>query len=338
MSILLSIVSGLVFVCLVFAAALHPATPRMSHSELRRRAKQAQAQALELRRFEAHAQLKTLLTTVRAVLLVLFVCALLGAFGWGWGILFALIGAVGYPAVARLRIVLDWSRVLYQKIEAPLLQLSEKYARVMLAIREPSTATQSHPRRIYSREDLAELIQNSKEVISPEERALLGSAFAFFNKTVSEVMTPRSVINFIKQTEFIGPLVLDELHALGHSRLPVINEDLDHVVGVLHIRDLLSLDVRKSMTAEKLMEKKVYYIHEGDTLEHALAAFLKTRHHLFIVINENRETVGLITLEDTIEALIGRAIVDEDDIHADLRAVAAQEGASNNAAPGHVDL
>ena len=86
------------------------------------------------------------------------------------------------------------------------------------------------------------------------------------------------------------------------------------------------------------MEKKVYYIREDDTLEHALSAFIRTRHHLFIVINKNRETVGLLTLEDVMESLIGRRIVDEDDIHADLRAVAEREGKHNNAADGHVDL
>ena len=340
MSILLAIVSGLLFICLILATAMHPLAPRLSHSELRRRAKRSGADGdeLEMRRFEAQPTLVTLLRTIRAVLLVFLVCALIGAFGWGLGILFAVLGAVFYPVIARIKTVNRWAVALYAKVELTLLRLSEKYARIMLAVREPSTVLQTQPRRIFSREDLAELIQNSKEVINSEERALLSSAFAFFGKTVADVMTPRTVINFIKNSEFIGPLVLDELHALGHSRLPVIDEDLDHVVGVLHIRDLLSLDVRKSMTAEKLMEKKVYYIHENDTLEHALAAFLKTRHHLFIVINENRETVGLVTLEDTIEALIGRTIVDEDDIHADLRAVAAQEGKSNNAAPGYVDL
>lgn len=340
MSIVLAFVSALIFICLVLAAAMHPLAPRLSHSELRRRAKHSGAKndELEMRRYEAQPMLTTFLRTLRAVLLVLLVCALIGAFGWGFGILLALVSAVMYPVIGRLKTVHTWAVRLYAKIESWLLRVSEKYSRVMLAVREPATSLQSQPRRIFSREDLAELIQNSKEVISAQERALLSSAFAFFGKTVSDVMTPRTVINFIKQSEFIGPLVLDELHALGNSRLPVIDEDLDHVVGVLHIRDLLSLDVRKSMTAERLMEKKVYYIREDDTLEHALAAFLKTRHHLFIVINENRETVGLITLEDTIEALIGRTILDEDDIHADLRAVAAQEGKSNNAAPGHVDL
>jgi putative hemolysin len=106
----------------------------------------------------------------------------------------------------------------------------------------------------------------------------------------------------------------------------------------VHLRDLLSLDVRESKTAEQLMEKKVYYIRHDDSLQHALAAFIKTRHHLFVVINESRETVGLLSLEDVLECLIGQKIIDEDDVHSDLRAVAARAGALNNRGEGHVDL
>lgn len=338
MNVFLALLSGLLCVFLVLITAIHPQKPQYSLSEVRRRGRHSKEDAFELRRQEARPGITILLRTVRTVLLVLFVGSAVGAFGWGWGIALSLVVAVAYPVIARIRAIRGYAQTLYRSIELPLIDFIMKFERAVYAFREPSTVLHATPRRIFSQEDLAELIQNSKDVISADERQLLSSAMTFFAKEVSEVMTPKSVINFIKKSEFLGPLVLDELHALGHSRLPVINKDLDHIVGVLHIRDLLSLDVRESTTAEQAMEKKVFYIHENDTLEHALAAFLKTRHHLFIVINENRETVGLLTLEDVMEALIGRKIMDEDDIHEDLRAVAAHEGKTNNAAPGHVDL
>src|SRR5690606_10649404 len=132
-------------------------------------------------------------------------------------------------------------------------------------------------RQLGSREELQELIGQSKEALTQDERLLLVSALDFRDKKVASVMTPRNVIDFIKKSEFLGPLVLDELHALGHSRLPVIDEDLDHIIGILYLHDMLSLDIRKSTTAEKAMEAKVFYIHENDTLRKALAAFLKHR-------------------------------------------------------------
>jgi len=338
MGIFLAIVALLFFIGLVLVAAMHPVRPHYSLSELKRRSKQSDAFVLELDRYELHAALITFLRAVRALLLVGIVCLLIGAFGWFIGILLSLIVAVLYPAAARIGGVRRSGQTLYVKWEPWLLDFADRFERVFHILREPATSVHEAPRKIDSREELSELVERSHDVIGENERLLLTSALAFPDKKVSEVMTPRSVIDFIKHSEFLGPLVLDELHALGHSRLPVIADDLDHVVGVLHLRDLLSLDVRRSTTAEKAMEKKVFYIREDDTLEHALAAFIKNRHHLFIVINKARETVGLVTLEDVLETLIGRAIVDEDDIHANLRAVAEREGHSNNHGPGHVDL
>lgn len=78
------------------------------------------------------------------------------------------------------------------------------------------------------------------------------------------------------------------------------------------------------------MDKKVFYIHQDQSLQQALAAFLRTRHHLFVVINEYRETVGLLSLEDVIEALLGRKINDEFDVYDDLRKVAEVNPQKNN--------
>jgi CBS domain containing-hemolysin-like protein len=338
MGIFLAVLAIIVCVCLVVVAAMHPLRPQYSLAELTRRAKKSESYTLELDRYELHASLVTLLRSMRALLLVLLVVLLIGAFGWLLGVVLALIVAVIYPAIARLKSITKVGRSLYEKIEPKLLDIAAKFERLFHILREPGVRIHETPSRLHSRDDLAELIERSKDVVGEHERTLLVAALAFPEKTVQSIMTPRSVIDFIKKGEFLGPLVLDELHALGHSRLPVIAEDLDHVVGILHLRDMLSLDVRTSATAEKVMEKKVYYIREDDALEHALAAFIRTRHHLFIVINKNRETVGLLTLEDVMEALIGRKIVDEDDVHADLRAVAEREGRANNRADGHVDL
>lgn len=337
MSIFLVVLAVVFFVCLVLAAAMQPVRPILSLAELKRRSKTSDAYVLELDRYELHAALATLLRTIRAVLLVITASLLIGALGW-FGTIISLIIAIFYPTFGRIGGVRRSGADIYKRVEPRLLDFSARFERVLNAFREPTTALHEAPRKFESKEDLADLIEHSKEIIGDNERALIAAALAFPDKKVSEIMTPKSVIDFIKHSEFLGPLVLDELHALGHSRLPVIAEDLDHIVGVLHLRDLLSLDVKRSATAEKAMEPKVFYIREDDTLEHALAAFIKNRHHLFIVINKNRETVGLLTLEDVMEVMIGRKIVDEDDIHADLRVVAEREGQSNNKAPGHVDL
>ena len=79
------------------------------------------------------------------------------------------------------------------------------------------------------------------------------------------------------------------------------------------------------MTAEKAMDSGINYIRQDQTLNQALAAFLKTHKHLFIVVNESRETVGLLTLNDVIQELIGHPIIDEFDTHDNLHAVAKRK-------------
>lgn len=177
------------------------------------------------------------------------------------------------------------------------------------------------------------MIEESGVVISADEKKLLVNGLGFASKTVEQIMTPRGVVETIAKDELIGPLTLDELHRTGHSRFPVIDGDIDHVVGVLHIKELLTSFDKKSQTAEKAMERKVFYINQDQTLDHALAAFIKTRHHLFVVVNGYRETAGIVSLEDVIEALLGREIVDEFDIHDDLRVVAARNARTNNNPP-----
>lgn len=69
-------------------------------------------------------------------------------------------------------------------------------------------------------------------------------------------MTPRNVLETIGKDEVIGPLMLDELHRTGHSRFPVIDGDIDHVIGVLHIKELLTLREKPPKRLVRLWRKR----------------------------------------------------------------------------------
>jgi Mg2+/Co2+ transporter CorB len=192
--------------------------------------------------------------------------------------------------------------------------------------------------QIGSRDELKSLIERAQtNVLSRDEQATLVSLLQFGSKKVADIMTPRSMIDSVDVKETVGPLLLDKLHRSGHSRFPVTDGDDDHIVGMLYLQELVGQKVVPE-TVKKAMKKDVFYIGEGRDLEHALHAFLRSHHHLFIVVNEYRETVGIVSLEDVIETMIGRNIVDEFDEFADLRAVAATNPKSNNAPKGKQDL
>lgn len=336
---LLAILTFVVFVLLVVVAGMQPIPSIISTVELERRSKRANHAAKEqLRREQLLPNIVTLQRIVVTLLLVVIVLLLVVTFGWLIGVIVAVIVALEYGAIASFGPLMRQSQKLYEVIEPALLRFVEKFNVIFTFLRYVPQRDPNHYHRFDSREELQELVDQAGDILSEDERKVIVHSLKFRDQRVDSVMTPRSMIETIKKTEFLGPLVLSELHDMGHSRLPVIGSDLDHVVGVLHLKDLLSLDIKRSVTAEKAMEAKVYYIREDQTLEHALAAFLKTHHHLFIVINENRETVGIVTLEDVIEALLGRKIIDEDDNHEDLRSIAANKAADNNLPENHTDV
>lgn len=191
-------------------------------------------------------------------------------------------------------------------------------------------AEQSVEPSLSSREELLHLVDGSGSMLTSDERRMIHGALGFTEKRIKDHMTPRSVMEVIGVNEMLGPLVLDDLHKTGHSHFPVLDGDIDHIVGMLHLHNLLTLTKKETATVKDVMEPKVLFIHEDQSLSDALSACIKHRRHLLVVINEFRETVGVITIEDAVEQLIGRTIVDENDNHDDLRRVAARNPRGNN--------
>lgn len=177
---------------------------------------------------------------------------------------------------------------------------------------------------LYEKEDLIQLIKNQKQQkdnrIPDGELAIAANALSFGDRTIGEIMTPQRMAKAVAATESVGPVLMDELHDSGHSRFPVYQDKQDNVVGILYLRDLLTAD--SGGRVRDLMDKKVYYVHEEQPLGHALTAFLKTKHHLFIVVNTFEEVSGIVTIEDILEQILGKPIVDEFDKYDDLREVA----------------
>lgn len=179
-------------------------------------------------------------------------------------------------------------------------------------------------KRISSKEELlylAEDIAKGSVLTAQERRAIVG-ALTYGDKKIREVLIPNSVVVSIKASEELSPVVIGELHDCGHSRFPVYNENGKEVAGTLFMKDAVS--VKNNKKVSEVMHQEVYYLNEEQTLQDALKAFLKTKHHLFMVVNSYEDIVGIITIEDVLEQIIGERIVDEFDQHDDLKVVASR--------------
>lgn len=329
----MAVLCAVVLALLLLVTAVNPGRTTLSKFELERRKAAGDGAAHEaLERESLLSDILSLQRIISALLLVTLVALLVATFGWLIGLIISVVIALQYGSLAKLSFVRNSARKLYEKYELPLLTFVRKYQNSIVRwVRNvlPSEPTDVH---LNSREELEYVLKTSGALLSENELKLISHGMAFGAREVSEIMTPRGVVDNISKNELLGPLVLDDLHKTGHSRFPVIDGDIDHIVGMLYIHELFTLDTTKSktVTVEKAMEPRVFYIREDQTLEHALAAFLRTHHHLFVVINEFRETVGVVSLEDVLEALLGRKIIDEFDAHDDLRIVASRNPRENN--------
>lgn len=179
--------------------------------------------------------------------------------------------------------------------------------------------------KLYSKEELLNMFDGQKLAsgsdIAPGEIKMIKSVLEFGDKKIREVMTPRRMVQIVTKDDEVGPVLMDELHKSGYSRFPVVSEQKHYnFVGTLYLRDLVGESGSKKV--KDLMSSDVRYVHEEESLDHALRAFLKTHNHLFVVVNSFEEFVGVISIEDVLETAIGSEIVDEFDAHDDLRAVA----------------
>lgn len=179
---------------------------------------------------------------------------------------------------------------------------------------------------LFTKDDLIDLFEQQREQldnrISNDELLIARNALIFGEQQVSSVMTPRRVMKTVSSKDSISPVVMEELHKSGHSRFPVYGDSDDNFVGILFMKDMIKS--KKGGLVKDLMNPNVYYVHDENNLSDVLQAFIKTHNHLFLVVNSFEEIVGLITMEDVIEQILGKPILDEFDEYDSLRSVAAK--------------
>jgi len=189
---------------------------------------------------------------------------------------------------------------------------------------------------MYDKADLVDLMQWQKD--QPDSRIPLielnmaQSVLDFGDRLVSDILIPRREILTISVDDNISPVFIDELHKSGLSFFPVYESKKDNIVGTLYIGDLIDLDQAKNnQRVKNIMKPTVYYVHEDFNLLRVFRVFLKTHHHLFIVVNKFEEFVGVVSIENILSEILGEPITDEFDNYEDLRAVASTKAKGEHA-------
>ncbi len=161
---------------------------------------------------------------------------------------------------------------------------------------------------------MVEVVKEDGE-IKEEEKEFITNIFEFDDTSCSEIMTPRADMFVIEISE---PLDIKNILQTGFSRIPVIEDTIDNVVGIVHVKDLFvsfqkacASDAVKSLNVKSFM-KKPYFIPESKKIDSLLQDFKQKKNHIAVVVDEHGGISGIVTLEDVIEEIFGE-IIDETD-------------------------
>ncbi len=162
-------------------------------------------------------------------------------------------------------------------------------------------------RPFVTSEELRTIVELSgrRGTLEEDERDMIDSVIEFGDTVVREIMVPRVDMGCIEDRLSISEVV-EKAKELGHSRIPVFHEDVDHIVGILYVKDLLKTDISDSSGVRlPQLVRAAYYTPESKKAGDLLRELQHRRIHIAIIVDEYGGTAGLVTLEDLIEEIVG---------------------------------
>jgi CBS domain containing-hemolysin-like protein len=181
--------------------------------------------------------------------------------------------------------------------------------------------------QLSSSEELAYIVEESSEggLLEPTELLYLENVFDFHERTVGQIMTPRTRMIGIN-AETSREETLAQVCTNRHSRYPIYEEDRDHIIGILHIKDLARhVAEEKSPFDLRMLAREATFVPESVSLESMLTRFREEHVQIAIVLDEYGGTAGLVTLEDLAEELIGEIQDEFDQEVAPIRELGANQ-------------
>ena len=177
-----------------------------------------------------------------------------------------------------------------------------------------------------NKEELVEVLNDAedRDLIKPETKLMIQGVLEVSDMRVRDIMIPRSqmvTLDINNPLEESLPIILES----GHSRFPVINDDIDHIEGILLAKDLLAYGFgqQEECTIAEIIRPSII-VPESKKVEPLLNEFRSKRYHMAVVVDEYGGVSGLVTIEDILELIVGE-IEDEtdDEIEQDIKHLAS---------------
>jgi len=239
------------------------------------------------------------------------------AFGYKWGIIIATLATAFFilliceitPKILAIkhteRIALFIAPLMevFIKIVSPIIavfsaasDLIIKFLRIKPAKRSP----------LVTEEELRMMVELGKEegFLSDEEGRMLQRIFEFGDIKVNDVMVPKEKIVAVN-INTTSEQLLDIFVEQGHARLPVYQDSVDNILGIVYAHDLLYILRDKGLFVLQDLIREAYYVPDSMQVSELLKKFQADRIQIAVVVDSHKKTIGLVTLEDLIEEIVG---------------------------------
>ncbi|HET7400782.1 MAG TPA: CNNM domain-containing protein [Usitatibacter sp.] len=191
------------------------------------------------------------------------------------------------------------------RITRPLMWIVNVFVRALLKLLRVRQAGE-HSADPLSMEELRTLVLEGGKFIPKKHQSIFLNLFELEDMTVDDTMTPRGQIEYIDLADDIDD-VRAALATTHHTRLVVCEDGLDNAVGILHVRRVLGVTRREQIDADgiRAIMREAYFVPEGTPLLNQLTNFQETQRHMGLVVDEYGEILGLVTMKDILEEIVG---------------------------------
>ena len=222
-----------------------------------------------------------------------------------------------YPE--RLALPATWIYVVLNKLLYPVIWCANLASNSMLRA-FGVTARQSASHSLSS-DELRTLVAEANSIIPRRHQRMLVSILDLEKITVEDIMIPRNDIAAINAADEWDD-ILEQLRTSSHTRLPVYEETLDNVLGILHLKVVAQALAHGDLNKEKLVAlakaREPFFVPEGTSLNTQLQNFQRHRRRIALVVSEYGDVQGLVTLEDLLEEIVGEFTTDPAALHREI--------------------
>ncbi|HHB94812.1 MAG TPA: DUF21 domain-containing protein [Campylobacterales bacterium] len=166
------------------------------------------------------------------------------------------------------------------------------------------------------------LMSEDEGIIDEKESDYIENVLKLDEVKVQDILTPRSVVFALEEHLSIKEVLETQEEIFNFSRIPIYNETIDNVTGIILTKHLFKEALRDNLATLSSIKKDIFSINENIPVSKALDLFISKKEHMFLVIDGYDQTEGIVTLEDCVETILGIEIVDESDKTDDMRELA----------------